>query len=119
MPKTKRGKKSAGASRLQATRPSAQVSASPTRAQPSPTIATVNRRLNKNSASWQNLLFPVMVALGCWGMAASFVFFYTADPNHNLYAGMAVIMALIWTFSAVQRVRKMLEARRMIGNNPG
>jgi uncharacterized membrane protein YdbT with pleckstrin-like domain len=83
-------------------------------------MAAVNRRLARRSASWQNLLFPVMVALGCWGMAISFVFFYTTDPNHNLYAGMAVVMALIWTFSAFLSIRKMLAARRVASNNnPG
>lgn len=82
-------------------------------------MATVNRRLNRGSSSWQNLVFPVMVALGAWGMAVSFVFFYTADPNHNLYAGMAGAIALIWTFSAVLRIRKTLEARRITSNNPG
>lgn len=51
-----------------------------------------------------------MVALGCWGMTLSFIFFYTGDPNHYLYAGMAAIMALIWTFSAVLRIRKTLAA---------
>jgi hypothetical protein len=52
-----------------------------------------------------------LVALGCWGMAISFAFF-SADPNHYLFAGMAVLMALIWSFSFGLRVRKVMQQRR-------
>jgi hypothetical protein len=47
-----------------------------------------------------------LVALGCWGLAISFAFFST-DPNHYLFAGMAVLMALIWSFSFGLRVHKL------------
>lgn len=57
----------------------------------------------------QGTFFPALVALGCWGMAFSFFFFY-ADPNRNLYAGMAALMALLWTISFVLRLRKMRQA---------
>jgi hypothetical protein len=46
-----------------------------------------------------------LVALGCWGMAISFAFF-SADPNHYLYAGMAAVMGLMWSFSFGLRVSK-------------
>ena len=59
----------------------------------------------------QSLLFPAMVALGCWGMAFSFFFLYN-DPNHLLFGGMAVLMALIWTFSVSLRIRKLLALRQ-------
>jgi len=52
-----------------------------------------------------------MVALGCWGMALSF-FVFSRDPNHLLYAGMAVLMALLWTVSVGLRVRKLLMLRQ-------
>jgi hypothetical protein len=52
-----------------------------------------------------------MVALGCWGMAFSF-FVFSRDANHVLFAGMAVLMALLWTFSVGVRVRKLLMLRQ-------
>jgi len=52
-----------------------------------------------------------MVALGCWGMALSF-FAFSKDPNHVLFAGMAVLMALLWTVSVGLRVRKLLMLRQ-------
>jgi hypothetical protein len=61
----------------------------------------------------QGTFFPALVALGCWGMAFSFFFFY-ADPNRNLYAGMAALMALLWTISFVLRLRKMRQARQRV-----
>jgi len=60
--------------------------------------------------SAQSLLWPFMVALGCWGLAISFVFF-SVDPNHTLYGAMAVFMALLWSFSFAIRVRKLLQQR--------
>jgi hypothetical protein len=49
---------------------------------------------------------PGMVALGCWGLAISFAFF-SPDPNHLLFAGIAVLMALMWSFSVWLRLRKL------------
>jgi hypothetical protein len=59
----------------------------------------------------QSLIWPCMVALGCWGMALSFYVFST-DPNHVLFAGMAALLALLWSFSVVMRVRKLLLLNR-------
>ena len=59
----------------------------------------------------QDLIFPIMVALGCWGMAFTLAFFYT-DPNRFLFAGMAALMALLWTYNAIMRIRKALLARQ-------
>ncbi|MBA2286165.1 MAG: hypothetical protein H0W02_11820 [Ktedonobacteraceae bacterium] len=58
----------------------------------------------------QSLLWPFMVALGCWGLAISFVFF-SVDPNHTLYGALAALMALLWSFSFAIRVRKLLQQR--------
>jgi len=44
-------------------------------------------------------------------MAFSFYVFST-DPNHVLFAGMASLLALLWSFSVVMRVRKLLALRR-------
>jgi hypothetical protein len=46
-----------------------------------------------------------LVTLGCWGMAISFAFF-SADPNHYLFAGMAALMGLMWSFSLGLRIRR-------------
>lgn len=59
----------------------------------------------------QNLILPSMVALGCWGMAFSFAYFYN-DPNHVLFAGMAAMMALLWTYSVYTRIRKLRAMRQ-------
>jgi uncharacterized membrane protein YecN with MAPEG domain len=44
-------------------------------------------------------------------MAFSFYAFST-DPNHVLFAGMASLLALLWSFSVVMRVRKLRVLRR-------
>ncbi len=54
---------------------------------------------------------PGMVALGCWLMAFT-LFFLSTDPNRNLFGGMAVLMAAIWTYSFSTRMRKLLLLRR-------
>ena len=59
----------------------------------------------------QSLLWPGMVALGCWGMAFSFLVF-SNDPNHILFGGMAALLALLWSFSVAVRVRKLMLMRR-------
>jgi hypothetical protein len=59
----------------------------------------------------QSLIFPGMVAVGCWGMAFSF-FVFSRDPNHALFAAMAVLIALLWSFSFGMRLRKLLLLRQ-------
>ena len=59
----------------------------------------------------QSLILPGMVALGCWGMAFSFLVL-TTEANHILFGGMAVLMALLWTFSFGVRLRKLLLLRQ-------
>lgn len=74
--------------------------------------AVANRRfVSSRVAGPQSLILPSMVALGCWGMAFSFAYFYN-DPNHLLFAGMAVLMALLWTYSVYTRFRKVRAARQ-------
>jgi len=51
-----------------------------------------------------------MVALGCWGMVIYFLFL-SSETNHILFGGMAVLMALLWSFSFGIRVRKLLQQR--------
>ena len=61
----------------------------------------------------QSLIFPTMVALGCWGMAFTFLFL-SNDPNRTIYGVMAVLMALLWSFSLVVRVRKLVRQRSQV-----
>jgi hypothetical protein len=60
----------------------------------------------------QSLITPAIVALGCWGLTLSFAFFYSTDPNHLLYAGVAAAMALIWTIICANRVYKIYMRRQ-------
>jgi hypothetical protein len=43
-------------------------------------------------------------------MAFSFIYFYN-DPNHLLFAGMAALMALLWSYSVFVRIRKLRAMR--------
>ena len=71
-----------------------------------------NRRfVSPRGTGPQSLILPSMVALGCWGMAFSFAYFYN-DPNHVLFAGMAVLMALLWSYSVYARFRKLRAMRQ-------
>jgi hypothetical protein len=118
----KRRKAPAKTSTAQSHIASAQVSASSTRkvsaapvsnANANGTNATLtNRRFfSPRVAGPQSLIFPAMIPLGCWLMAYTLVFL-TKDPNRYLIGGMAVLMALLWTFSFGVRVRKLLLQQR-------
>jgi hypothetical protein len=61
----------------------------------------------------QSLIMPGMVAMGCWLMAFT-LFFLSTDPNRNLFGGMAVLMAALWTFSFSIRMRKLLSLRQRV-----
>jgi hypothetical protein len=61
----------------------------------------------------QSLIFPTMVALGCWGMAFTFLFL-SNDPNRAIFGVMAVLMALLWSFSLGIRVRKLMQQRSQV-----
>jgi hypothetical protein len=123
MPKTyKRRKASAKASTGQSRAASAQVSTSSTHkvsatpasyAKANGTNTTLANRsfFTPRVAGPQSLIFPAMVAAGCWLMAYTLMFL-TNDTNRYLIGGLAVLMALIWTFSFGMRVRKLLLARQ-------
>ena len=59
----------------------------------------------------QSLILPAMVAAGCWLMAYTLMFL-TNDTNRYIIGGLAVLMALLWTFSFGVRVRKLLIQQR-------
>lgn len=113
MPKSRRGrkmpaKKNAGGQRAQTAR-SLDVQMQSSTA----TVAASSQRALRRQAAPgpQNIIFSAMVALGCWGMALTFAYF-SKDPNHLLYAGMAVLMGLLWSFLFMMRARKMLAQRQ-------
>jgi hypothetical protein len=58
----------------------------------------------------QSVIMPGMVALGCLGMAFTF-FAFSSDPNRLLFAGLAVIMAIMWSVSFGVRLRKIVQRR--------
>lgn len=76
-----------------------------------PAVVANRRFVSPRVAGPQSLILPSMVALGCWGMAFSFVYFYN-DPNHLLFAGMTALMALLWSYSVFMRIRKMRAMRQ-------
>jgi hypothetical protein len=59
----------------------------------------------------QGMLMPAFVALGCWGLAVSFLFFFP-DPNHLLYGGMAAAMGLIWSIIVGSRISRVVRMSR-------
>ena len=120
MPKARRSKKAAkiGTAQSRAVRASqntmvAERSMGTPASAPTPVRAAgADRRIvSPRVIGPQSLIFPSMVALGCWGMAFSLAYFYT-DPNRFIFAGMAVLMGLLWTYSVVVRIRKLRALRQ-------
>ncbi len=80
-------------------------------------IATPRRNTGRSSAvasrmdAAQGVLMPAFVALGCWGLAISFLFFFP-DPNHVLYGGMAAAMGLIWSIIVGLRIARVVRMNR-------
>ena len=118
MPKARRSKKSAKMSNAQSRAVRAPQNpgvASGTgqrdRVAPTPPAVTNRRFVSPKVAGPQSLILPSMVALGCWGMVFSFAYFYN-DPNHLLYAGLAAVMALLWSYSVFVRIRKLRATRQ-------
>ena len=70
------------------------------RATPQAVLAAKNR-----SSATQALVMAGMLAVGCWGLAFTFIFL-TTTQNHVLIGGMIAVMALMWSFSFAMRVRK-------------
>jgi hypothetical protein len=123
MPKTyKRRKASAKASTQQTRATNSHVSASNTHKIPAAPVSNANAKgtnttlpnrsfFSPRVAGPQSLIFPAMIAGGCWLMAYT-VMFLTNDTNRFLIGGLAVLMALLWTFSFGVRVRKLLLMRQ-------
>ena len=106
------GRESSVQSRTVDTGPSAR---KPQNGRGDPAQAASATRINRPAQSPlvrgpQSLIFPTMVALGCWGIAFDFVFLST-DPNHTIFGVLAVLMALLWSFSLGMRIRKFVQQR--------
>ncbi|HYT35672.1 MAG TPA: hypothetical protein VEL49_00740 [Ktedonobacteraceae bacterium] len=116
MPKTYKRRKapakgSTGQSRASSTHKVSAAPVSNAKANGTNTTLANRRFLSPRVAGPQSLIFPAMIASGCWLMAYTLVFL-TNDPNRYLIGGLAVLMALLWTFSFGVRVRKLLIQRR-------
>ena len=123
MPKTyKRRKSSAKASTGQSRTANSHASASSTQKAPvtpfsdanangTHTMLTNRSFFSPRVTGPQSLIFPAMIAAGCWLMSYT-VIFLTNDTNRYLIGGLAVLMALLWTFSFGVRVRKLLLRRQ-------
>jgi hypothetical protein len=123
MPKTyKRRKASAKGSTGQSRAANSYVSATSTHKVPVTPVSNANANGSNTTltnrsffsprvAGPQSLIFPAMIAAGCWLMAYT-VIFLTIDTNRYLIGGLAVLMALLWTFSFGVRVRKLLLNRQ-------
>lgn len=97
MPKTKKRKSTVN-------RPGNGNTAAPeSQARELPARAARGSILSVGGQSLQNVVFSVMVSLGCWGMAFFFAFLSNGEPNHELYGGIMAVTALIWSLIAVRR----------------
>ena len=110
MPKARRHKKGPAKRSTQSAPPS-QVQRNSTERMTAGTTPGNRPFLSPGVRGPQSLIIPGMVALGCWGMAFSFLVL-TTEANHVLFGGMAVLMALLWTFSFSVRLRKLLLLRQ-------
>lgn len=115
MPKSSKGRKKAAKIGTAQPRPSQRAASSSAQSPTQATVAVGARRRPASTgvAGPQSLVMPAMVALGCWGMAFTLAYFYN-DPNRFLFAGMAALMGLFWTYSLYTRyirMRKMRETK--------
>lgn len=123
MPKSYKRRKAptkAGTGQSRAT--NARLSASSTQRVPATPVSNANANGAKTTlanrtffsprvAGPQSLIMPAMIAAGCWLMAYTLIFM-TNDTNRYSIGGLAVLMALLWTFSFGLRVRKLLLMRQ-------
>lgn len=64
---------------------------------------------NKKSQGVFSLVMSAMVAVGCWLFAYSFML--SNDPNRALFAGMAALIALMWSISFFISLRRWQKRR--------
>jgi hypothetical protein len=64
---------------------------------------------NKKSQGARGLVMPAIVGVGCWLFAYGLT--VTSDPNRYLLAGMAALIALMWSISFFIRLRRWQKRR--------
>jgi len=112
MPKTKARKRGAQSTQPQGKQETGQVSQQG--AIPRPRASRSAARgsvVASRMDALQGLLMPTFVALGCFGLAVSFIFFFP-DPNHVLYGGMAAAMGIIWSIIIGLRIARVVRMSR-------
>ncbi len=106
MPKIKARKKGiAGARRPQSSRPVTVITPA---SQPVTTAArprVLPAQGTKSVQGLQSLVMSALVALGCWAFSY-YTFLFYRDSNSYLFAGMAALLALVWSISFFVRLRK-------------
>ncbi|GCF10191.1 hypothetical protein [Dictyobacter arantiisoli] len=83
--------------------------AQPERVHPGMSRRLVSRRTGRTD-SMSGLVIGAVVALGCWGIAYSFV--SLNDPNRYVFAGMMAMIALLWSISFGVRLWKWQRRRQ-------
>ena len=110
MPKSKNRKRGGARSGTSGVSPQGKQRTTATLMNAGSTSATARGRLaTRNTGNISGLVMSAMVALGCWGFAVSFMFLN--DPNRYLFAGMAVLLALMWSVSFGIRLRRWQQRR--------
>jgi hypothetical protein len=58
----------------------------------------------------QGMFMSALVAIGCWAFAY-YTFLFYRDTNSYLFAGMAALLALIWSIIFFVRLRRWQRRR--------
>jgi hypothetical protein len=102
MPKIKarkKGRAHAGAPKHQSSRPVTVAT---------PVVQPASARIRPRALpaqGLQSLVMSALVALGCWAFSY-YTFLFYRDTNSSLFAGMAALLALVWSISFFVRLRR-------------
>jgi hypothetical protein len=109
MPKIKARKKRRAKAAVRGSQSSRPLTVVRTGAQPATPVAAAasGRRVlpAQSSQGLQSLVMSALVALGCWAFSY-YTFLFYRDTNSYLFAGMAALLALVWSISFFVRLRK-------------
>ncbi|MBA2682707.1 MAG: hypothetical protein H0U76_30490 [Ktedonobacteraceae bacterium] len=81
-----------------------------TAATPDTRPAATTRSAVSSAQNVQTLVMPALVAIGCW-VFAYYTFLFYRDTNSYLFAGMAALLALVWSINFFVRLRKWRRGR--------
>jgi hypothetical protein len=112
MPKTKTRKRRSTKSSVHSSQPATNGTVSASASVSSSPAASTNRRVQalSDTRGLQGLFMSALVAIGCWGFAY-YTFLFDRDANSYLFAGMAALLALVWSISFFVRLRKWRRRR--------